>query len=55
MLFLPPLQLDMFSSPREDESAAASEAGDGGAFAPRWGAKCLSAVMFGMYYGEISS
>lgn len=33
MLFLPLLQLDISSSPREDESAAAAESGDGGAFA----------------------
>ena len=41
MLFLPLLQLDISSSPREDESAAASESGDGGAFASLSGGEML--------------
>ncbi len=38
---MPLLQHDICSSPREDESTAASESGDGGAFASLSGGKML--------------
>lgn len=53
LLFLPLLQFDISSCPRKDELLAASESGGPKrSLRHSQGGKCLSADMFGVYYGK---